>query len=114
MPKGATAPCAGLRRYRYCPSVITSYSIHYTKLYEGNHECYQQILPEDSIEEAWLKSIGYSLTGMEHPEDEAGFTYSFVYNGSLFIGLDEYMHANATKDSIIYVNQKWLDYELLV
>lgn len=79
----------------------------------GNHECYQQILPEDSIEEAWLKSIGYSLTGMDHPEDEAGFTYSFVYNGSLFIGLDEYMHANATKDSIIYVNQKWLDLELL-
>ncbi|RPH32672.1 MAG: hypothetical protein EHM93_08105 [Bacteroidales bacterium] len=78
----------------------------------GNHECYQQILPKKTIEEAWLKSIGYSLP-KNGPDKEIGFTYSFVYKGSLFIGLDQYIHANAAQKDSITIDQKWLDKELL-
>lgn len=78
----------------------------------GNHECYQQILDEKDIEAAWLQNIGSSLPP-NGPSNEIGFTYSFVHKGSLFVGLDQYMHANAAKDSSITINQKWLDNELL-
>ena len=78
----------------------------------GNHECYQQIHDEKIIEEAWSRNIGYSLKGMNCPADEKGFTYSFVYDGDLFIGLDQYMHADSTKKDSIYLNQEWLDQEL--
>lgn len=78
----------------------------------GNHECYRQISTKDSIEAAWLKSIGYALP-KNGPEKEVGFTYSFVYKGSLFMGLDQYMHADSTQTKGIILNQNWLDNELL-
>lgn len=77
----------------------------------GNHECYQQILPEDSIEAAWVKNIGSTLP-KNGPEDEIGFTYSFVHNGSLFIGLDQYIYADSTKKKGITIDQEWLNQEL--
>jgi calcineurin-like phosphoesterase family protein len=77
----------------------------------GNHECYQAILPEDSIEAAWLENIGYSLPE-NGPENEIGFTYSFLHNGSLFVALDQYMHADSTKKKGIKIDQEWLDLEL--
>ncbi|PKP01157.1 MAG: hypothetical protein CVU11_16060 [Bacteroidetes bacterium HGW-Bacteroidetes-6] len=87
-------------------NMITLYAVR------GNHECYQQILPKKSIEEAWLMSIGYSLP-KNGPDDELGFTYSFLYKGSLFIGMDQYMHANAAQNDSIVLNQAWLDKVLL-
>ncbi len=84
-------------------SLVTLYPVR------GNHECYQQIHDEKIIEEAWLKNMGYSLVDLNGPADEKGFTYSFVRNGSLFIGLDQYMHSDSTKKDSIYINQKWLD-----
>jgi len=77
----------------------------------GNHECYQQILPKDSIKVAWLKNIGFSLP-KNGPEDEIGFTYSFEYNGSLFLALDQYMHADSTQKGGIEVDQEWIDKKL--
>jgi hypothetical protein len=77
----------------------------------GNHECYHQILPKDSIEAAWLKNIGNTLP-KNGPEGEIGFTYSFEYNGSLFLALDQYMYADASQTKGIAINQKWLDKEL--
>jgi hypothetical protein len=77
----------------------------------GNHECYQDILPDDSIKVAWLKNIGYSLP-KNGPTDERGFTYSFTYKGALFVALDQYMHASKSQKSGICINQDWLDKEL--
>lgn len=77
----------------------------------GNHECYQQLLPEDSIEAAWIKNIGNTLP-INGPEDEIGFTYYFEYKGALFLALDQYMHADASKKKGIAINQKWLDKKL--
>jgi hypothetical protein len=74
----------------------------------GNHECYQQILPGDSIKAAWLKSIGYALPA-NGPKDEIGFTYSFTYNNSLFLGVDEYMHASSSQKKGIGLNQAWVN-----
>jgi hypothetical protein len=77
----------------------------------GNHECYQQILPEESIEAAWLKNIGYTLP-KNGPEEEIGFTYSFIYESLLFIGMDQYMYSDSTKTKGITIDQEWLDQEL--
>ncbi len=75
----------------------------------GNHECYYQVQSKDTIKESWLKNIGYSLKGMNCPKEEAGFTYSFVYKGSLFIALDQYMLSPQSLKTNIKVNQKFLD-----
>ncbi|MBI9034007.1 MAG: metallophosphoesterase [Bacteroidales bacterium] len=77
----------------------------------GNHECYQQILTEDCIELAWTANIGYALPE-NGPDNEIGFTYSFLYKGSLFVGLDQYMHASADKKSGIGLDQNWLNEEI--
>ncbi len=83
------------------------------KLYpvRGNHECYQQILPEDSIEAAWLKNIGYALPN-NGPESEIGFTYSFMHKDALFLALDQYMHASASKKEGISIDQDWVNLKL--
>lgn len=78
----------------------------------GNHECYRQILPEKSIIEAWLVNIGNYLP-KNGPDEEIGFTYSFIHEGSLFIGLDQYIHADSTQRKDIAIDQEWLDQELL-
>jgi hypothetical protein len=67
----------------------------------GNHECY---LKGDLTRTQWTKYIGAYLpqngptkgTGPdENPEmDERGFTYSFTYGNSMFLGLDEYAALN--------------------
>ncbi len=74
----------------------------------GNHECYQKILPKDSIVAAWINNIGYTLpkTG---PKNETGFTYYFEHNGSLFLALDQYMHAEDSQKEGICVDQGWID-----
>ena len=77
----------------------------------GNHECYRNFLPEDSLKAAWERNIGFSLPD-NGPEGEVGFTYSFIHEGSLFVGLDQYMHADADQKSGIEINQEWLDQEL--
>jgi hypothetical protein len=77
----------------------------------GNHECYQDILPEDSVEAAWIKNIGYSLP-KNGPAKEIGFTYSFEYKGNLFIAVDQYMHSGPTKKDSIRIDQIWLNKEL--
>ncbi len=77
----------------------------------GNHECYQQILPEDSIEAAWLKNIGNALP-KNGPSGEIGFTYCFGYKGSLFIALDQYMQASPDKKTGITIDQAWLNKKL--
>ena len=74
----------------------------------GNHECYHTFLPEDSIKVVWMNNIGYSLP-KNGPEEEIGFTYSFQHNGTLFIALDHYMHADSTETKGIKINQEWLD-----
>ena len=63
----------------------------------GNHECYLQ---GDVTRSQWTKYIGGLLpqngppmgTGPDqNPEmDERGFTYSFRYGNTLFLGIDEY------------------------
>lgn len=77
----------------------------------GNHECYQQLEPEEDIESAWLKNIGYTLP-KNGPKEEIGFTYSFTYKGDLFIGLDQYVNSDSTKQYGIKLNQNWLNTEL--
>ncbi|MBI9052920.1 MAG: metallophosphoesterase [Bacteroidales bacterium] len=77
----------------------------------GNHECYQNILPKDSVKSSWIKNIGYSLP-KNGPEEEIGFTYSFPYKGSLFIGLDQYMYADSTQKTGLLIDQEWLNQEL--
>jgi hypothetical protein len=77
----------------------------------GNHECYCDSLPEDSLKAAWERNIG-SFLPKNGPKGEIGYTYSFEYNGSLFIGLDQYMHAKKDQKSGIELNQEWLDNEL--
>ncbi len=63
----------------------------------GNHECYLQ---GDATRTQWTKYVGKDLPqngpsqGMgpdQNPEmDERGFTYSFKFGNSLFLGIDEY------------------------
>lgn len=63
----------------------------------GNHECYLQ---GDNTRDQWTKYVGHLLpqngptmgTGPDqNPEmDERGFTYSFRFGNSLFLGIDEY------------------------
>ncbi len=74
----------------------------------GNHECYHDILPEDSVKASWLRNIGYSLPNNGHA-DEIGFTYSIILNKALFIGLDQYMSTYALDSNDIKINQAWLD-----
>jgi hypothetical protein len=74
----------------------------------GNHECYHDIMSEDEVKAAWMKNIGYTLP-KNGPEGEVGFTYSFINNNSLFLGVDEYIHADSTEKSSIGVNQNWIN-----
>lgn len=77
----------------------------------GNHECYQDILPADSIRASWQRNIGKSLPD-NGPMGEVGFTYSFKHKGALFLGLDQYIHASSSQKKGIGLNQHWLDKEL--
>jgi len=77
----------------------------------GNHECYQNIESEQKIKRAWIKNIGNRLP-KNGPDNEMGFTYSFSYNGDLFIGLDQYIYSDSTKQAGITLNQDWLNGEL--
>jgi len=77
----------------------------------GNHECYRNFLSEDSIKASWLRNIGNYLPNTG-PSSEKGFTYSFTYANTLFLGLDQYMNADSTQKNGIEVNQAWLNKEL--
>lgn len=80
------------------------------KLYplRGNHECYHQILTKQEIKNEWVTSIGNKLPN-NGPKGEKGFSYSFSYKGSLFIGIDQYMNTDSTEKKNIKVNQNWIN-----
>jgi hypothetical protein len=77
----------------------------------GNHECYQNLLPGDSIRASWQRNMGKTLP-QNGPKDELGFTYSFEHKGALFVALDQYMHASESQKQGIGLNQEWLNEEL--
>ena len=77
----------------------------------GNHECYQNILPGDSIRASWKRHMG-NLLPQNGPEDELGLSYSFEHKGALFIALDQYAHASDSQKEGIGINQEWLNEEL--
>lgn len=79
----------------------------------GNHECYRDFLPEDSLKASWLRKIGHALPN-NGPIDEIGFTFSFTHADALFVALDQYMHSDSTQKKGIQLNQEWLDKELLM
>ncbi len=74
----------------------------------GNHECYHDSTSNDSVKAAWIRNIGRYLP-QNGPEDERGYTFSFIRHGMLFIGLDQYMHATTNQKDSIGLNQAYLD-----
>ncbi len=74
----------------------------------GNHESYHFTLRKEEVEEAWFRNMGYALPA-NGPEGEIGFSYSFLYEGDLFIGLEMYLNSNIMMKTGIRVNQEWID-----
>lgn len=77
----------------------------------GNHECYHFIITKEEVEEAWFRNMGYAVPA-NGPEGEVGFTYSFLHEGDLFMGLEMYLHSDSMMKTGIRVNQEWIDQTL--
>ncbi|MBW2740033.1 MAG: metallophosphoesterase [Deltaproteobacteria bacterium] len=88
----------------------------------GNHESYYlmpiklaskkpHFLTRKNVKKAWIDNIGKYLP-QNGPDSEQGFTYSFIFNNSLFIGLDQYIHTDPTTQKGIANNLGWLKQQL--
>ncbi len=77
----------------------------------GNHEAYYDIVSKGDAEKAWIKNMGVFLP-KNGPVNELGFSYSFLYKNSLFLGLDQFISADIKKKTGISVNNKWIDKQL--
>ena len=71
----------------------------------GNHDNGNRYEGNESLKEAYLSTIARDLP-TNGPEGETKLTYSFIHNGAMFIGLDEYIPHGG---KIATVNQEWLD-----
>ncbi|RKZ06528.1 hypothetical protein DRQ25_13725 [Candidatus Fermentibacteria bacterium] len=74
----------------------------------GNHEGYYFTMTKEEVEEAWLRYMGHAVPA-NGPEHEVGFTYSFLHEGDLFMGLEMYLYSDSMMMSGIRVNQEWID-----
>ena len=70
----------------------------------GNHEGYHFTMTKEEVEEAWFRNMGYAVPA-NGPEGEVGFTYSFLHEGDLFMGLEVYVYSDSMMISGIQVNQ---------
>lgn len=96
------------RHFMEAAAPVYNYSSHsgipiYTV--RGNHDNGNRYEGNESLIDAYLSTIARDLP-TNGPEGEEQFSYTFIHNGALFIGVDEYIPHNG---KIATVNQEWLD-----